>query len=1025
MKKLAISKSGLVIILATLMVFSGCIQESGGHKTVAVASVALNKTEAGLAIGQTVTLTATVSPENAANKKVSWKSLSETVASVSAEGLVSALTTGTAVIVVTTDDGSHVAECTVTVVPFFIPVDSISLEPASVANLPLYSSVTLAAHFLPLDATNKAITWISSDESVATVASGTVTGTGTGTAIITVTTEDGAKTAACPVTITFNTAPYVDTSANIWLYDGFSENTVGGLYDVKTKANATVANGALSYSGTDSGVTLKIKDSLWAAIAAAHASDISATNGGYYVEMMIRPTSLPNENLGVAPVINSAKTAFYYGGLNKNGRIQTGTLAVLKGYQGQSITLTDTMGALCTDTYKIRVEYYNNGTADVVMMYCNDVAIGKSAVANIYSVPALNKIASADNAGFGVYSAGCSYLLDSIKVGPRMTARPNLKIATTDTQLKYMADYTTGVLANYLIYQENAASCYANSDPFTFTVNAFTDAGLAGNFTITSSSPALALSSAGGASGNTVTVTPSAEGTALITITNSDDPASFRKILYTVDKAQIFSASDYGSLTGKVYPAAASVSAYADTELRVTFDAPPVIAPGSSFVIYAADGIAKIDTVKTDNEINTYGDRTNLWVGNQLVYVDGNDLVLIPHNGKLAASTKYVVGIPDGAVIGRINAVDFVGFMPSNAAAANYWSFTTSAAPAPAVSAITAGKNGTESFRTIQSALNYAKTAGGAATITLSDGIYRENITWTGTAKLTVNGTSLANTVIQFQNYNGRNASTDTRALFRMATCGDVTLQNFTIKNSHKRSIDLGANAQAETIYFNDTDSLLVAKNVFFSSEQDTILTKGFNWFYNCVIEGNTDFIWGYAATCLFENSEIRTIGDSKASSPSGGYIVQSRAATGTKGYVFLNCTITSADGIDDRTSTAVATGTSALTFLARSGGDATVFDNVAYINCILSDHIPSVGWANAATTAASSPQPNPIPAVGTITNGFKEYGTAYSPGSTNTTAGRTGSVYVMTTGEYTASYADYIAVFANTTLSDAITPYR
>ena len=81
---------------------------------VAVTGVTLDKTEAALNIGETVTLAATVAPDDATDKTVTWTSSDETVATVT-DGVVTALAAGTATITVTTTDGAKTATCTVTV----------------------------------------------------------------------------------------------------------------------------------------------------------------------------------------------------------------------------------------------------------------------------------------------------------------------------------------------------------------------------------------------------------------------------------------------------------------------------------------------------------------------------------------------------------------------------------------------------------------------------------------------------------------------------------------------------------------------------------------------------------------------------------------------------------------------------------------------------------------------------------------------------------------------------------------------
>ena len=164
-----------------------------------VESVSLDKTSITLTEGDSQTLTATVSPSNATNKNVSWKSSSTSVATVS-NGQVTALKAGTATITVTTEDGGKTAACQVTVSAKVYDVESVSLDKTSIT-LTEGDSQTLTATVYPANATNKKVSWKSSDESVATVSNGKVTALKAGTATITVTTDDGSKTATCQVTV--------------------------------------------------------------------------------------------------------------------------------------------------------------------------------------------------------------------------------------------------------------------------------------------------------------------------------------------------------------------------------------------------------------------------------------------------------------------------------------------------------------------------------------------------------------------------------------------------------------------------------------------------------------------------------------------------------------------------------------------------------------------------------------------------------------------------------------------------------
>ena len=168
---------------------------------VSVTSVTLNKTSTSIQVGGTETLTATVSPKDAANKKVTWKSSNAAIASVDANGKVTGVKAGEATITVTTEDGGKTATCKVTVSDKEIKVTGVKLN-KSETSLLVGGNETLTATVLPEDATNQNVTWKSDKPEIATVdANGKVTGVKAGEATITVTTEDGGKTATCKVTV--------------------------------------------------------------------------------------------------------------------------------------------------------------------------------------------------------------------------------------------------------------------------------------------------------------------------------------------------------------------------------------------------------------------------------------------------------------------------------------------------------------------------------------------------------------------------------------------------------------------------------------------------------------------------------------------------------------------------------------------------------------------------------------------------------------------------------------------------------
>lgn len=170
-------------------------------KTVSVTGISLDRTSVTLLEGETTTIVATVYPSNATNKSTFWYSSNPTVASVDGNGVVSAMTAGTAVITVTTDDGGKTATCTVTVNPKTIAVTGVSLDRACVTLLE-GDAATLVATVYPSNATNKNVSWNSSNPSVASVDKyGMVTALRNGASTITVETEDGGWKSCCEIVV--------------------------------------------------------------------------------------------------------------------------------------------------------------------------------------------------------------------------------------------------------------------------------------------------------------------------------------------------------------------------------------------------------------------------------------------------------------------------------------------------------------------------------------------------------------------------------------------------------------------------------------------------------------------------------------------------------------------------------------------------------------------------------------------------------------------------------------------------------
>lgn len=224
---------------------------------VAVSGITLNNSTLSLTTGQNFTLQAMLSPSNATNKEVTWESSDAGVAAVSKDGVVTAQKAGKATIVAkAADESGKYASCVVTVTEAKKEVTGVTLNKSSL-NLGVGGSEVLSATVLPVDATNKQVTWLSSTPSIATVSqSGVVTGVKEGTTQISVITADGSKTAICSVIVSGQTQTEPGTQT-------------GGIIDPATGKTAAVTFSGMeieldytstAYNGSDKEPGVSIQD---------------------------------------------------------------------------------------------------------------------------------------------------------------------------------------------------------------------------------------------------------------------------------------------------------------------------------------------------------------------------------------------------------------------------------------------------------------------------------------------------------------------------------------------------------------------------------------------------------------------------------------------------------------------------------------------------------------------------------------------------------------------------------------------
>ncbi len=235
----------------------------------------------------------------------------------------------------------------------------------------------------------------------------------------------------------------------------------------------------------------------------------------------------------------------------------------------------------------------------------------------------------------------------------------------------------------------------------------------------------------------------------------------------------------------------------------------------------------------------------------------------------------------------------------------------------------TVAPDGTGDFTGIQQAIDASKAfPDQRVVIYVRNGVYNEKIVVPScNTRMSIIGEDPLRTIISWNDHfnsinRGRNSTFYTYTL--LVEADDFYAENLTIRNT------AGPVGQAVALHVEGTRC--VFRNCRVLGHQDTLYTGGQDsrqYYENCHIEGTTDFIFG-AATALFNKCTIHSISNS--------YITAASTPEGKKfGYVFLNCRLTAAEGLNR-------------VYLGRPWRD---FARVAFIGCEMGSHIAPEGWAN------------------------------------------------------------------------------
>ncbi|MFS4494148.1 Ig-like domain-containing protein [Maribacter sp. 2308TA10-17] len=247
--------------------------------SIPVTNVSVSPNSATIIEEDTQQLIATITPSNATDDSVTWSSSDDSIAAVDTNGLVTAVTEGTATITVTTTDGNFTATSLISVNALPVPVTGVNVNPNS-ATLIEGNSEQLTAVVSPTNADDASVTWSSSDTSIATVTTGgLVTGISQGTATITASTADGNFTATSLITVEASTI----SVAGINIDPTTADLTVGDnqqLTFVVSPSDATDLS--VTWSSSDATIATVNSSGLVTGIASGTATITVTTNDGNF-----------------------------------------------------------------------------------------------------------------------------------------------------------------------------------------------------------------------------------------------------------------------------------------------------------------------------------------------------------------------------------------------------------------------------------------------------------------------------------------------------------------------------------------------------------------------------------------------------------------------------------------------------------------------------------------------------------------------------------------------------------------------
>ena len=429
---------------------------------VAPTGITLNKTSVSLLEGETASVSATVKPDNATNKGVTWTTSDASVATVSG-GTIKGVGKGTATITAKTSNNlTATVSVTVKENTNIVKPTGVTITPATLS-LTAGETGTLTATVAPSNATDKSVTWTSSNAAVATVSNGTVTAVAAGSATITATTSNG-KTATATVSVEGKSMTYIENGVyfekpsdwgntiNIYMYDGGSNTTIGSAWP--GTAMKSDGNGVYYYEYTPTGnLTKVIFNDGGRQVPGANQPGFDFENRGYYTSAGFQYVVEKQNNVDVTSVTLNKTSA----SVEKGSTVTLSAAVAPSNATNKTITWNSSNTAVATVSGGV-VTGVAKGTATITAASANGVSASATiTVTDSGSTTALTNSASVSAA--------------SVKTGSTVTVKGAASGGTSPYQYAYY-------------YKKSTASSFTTLKAYSTATSASFTPSAAGTYTV-------------------------------------------------------------------------------------------------------------------------------------------------------------------------------------------------------------------------------------------------------------------------------------------------------------------------------------------------------------------------------------------------------------------------------------------------------------------------------------------------------------------------------------------------------------